>query len=348
MNVFLTGGTGFIGQPLTRALLARGWHVTVLVRKLASPQAQQIAQLGAYCVVGDVTNRESLRTGMEGADIVIHNAGHYELGLDAAKKQRMSAINVLGTDNVLGLALELGLQRTIYISSVVALGDTGPSLRDETFARQTACRSHYEQTKTAAHALAMHYQERGLPLITLCPNGVMGPNDHSPFGYFLRLYINRLLPPAAWAPNRVASFVYIDDLVQGIVLAAEKGRTGHTYILAGESEDQRAMLAVWGTQAGQCKVRCWLPTWVIKLLATPLEPILRTLGLPAFISREIAEATISTNYSSAKAQRELGWSYRSARAMWLDTFAGEYALLAQRRRRGLLARLQPGRGKWNQ
>lgn len=92
MKVFLTGGTGFIGQPLTKALLARGWKVVALVRKSDSPQAQALTNLGAQLAVGDITQRESMRAAMNGAEIVVHNAGHYEYGLDNAGKQRMQSI----------------------------------------------------------------------------------------------------------------------------------------------------------------------------------------------------------------------------------------------------------------
>ena len=77
MKVFLTGGTGFIGQPLTKSLLARGWNVVVLVRRPDSPLARALNQMGAQCVAGDVTDRESMRAGMTGADILVHNAGWY-------------------------------------------------------------------------------------------------------------------------------------------------------------------------------------------------------------------------------------------------------------------------------
>lgn len=117
MKVFLTGGTGFIGLPLTQALISRGWHVVALVRNPGSPQAQALMKMGTRCVVGDVTDRESMRTGMTGADIVVHNAAWYEIGITKKAQSLMQAINVTGTDNVLSLAQELGIPRTVYVSS---------------------------------------------------------------------------------------------------------------------------------------------------------------------------------------------------------------------------------------
>ncbi len=84
MQVFLTGGTGFIGQSLTQALLRRSWNVNALVRKPGSMPAQALSKMGAQLTAGDVTERESMRAAMNGAQVVIHNAGVYELGVDAA------------------------------------------------------------------------------------------------------------------------------------------------------------------------------------------------------------------------------------------------------------------------
>jgi nucleoside-diphosphate-sugar epimerase len=109
-------------------------------------------------------------------------------------KQRMHAINVGGTENVLSLAQELNVPRTVYVSSIVAFGETGRQQRDETFERQVPCTYAYEQSKTDAHVVARHYQQRGLPLIIVMPGQVIGPNDHSVWGYFARLYINHFCP----------------------------------------------------------------------------------------------------------------------------------------------------------
>ncbi len=342
MKVFLTGGTGFIGQSLTRELLARGWSVSALVRKPAAPSARALSKLGAQCVAGDVTDRESMRAGMSGADIVIHNAGHYEWGLNAAGKRRMHAINVIGTENLLSLALELGLPRSVYVSTVLAFGDTGQQLRDETFERQAPCRTWYEQTKTEAHAIARKYQQRGLPLIIVCPNGVIGANDHSVLGFFLRLYLNRMILPFAWSPDSIFSFVEVNDLAQGITLAAEKGRSGETYIFAGEPKSTREHLAIWTLRPGAFKVRGWLPAGLMAVSLWPFELLQRAAGLPAFMSREtVRGSTASLYYSSEKAQRELGWSHRSAQEMWLITMDGELELLARRKKRDLISRLKP-------
>jgi nucleoside-diphosphate-sugar epimerase len=341
VQVFLTGGTGFIGRPLTRALVARGWDVTALVRRPDSPEARMLEKFGARLAAGDVTDPASLRPAMRGADLVVHSAGRYEYGVDRARAQRMRAVNVDGTEHVLRLAHERDLPRTVYVSTVQAFGDSGPEPRDESFARRTPCRTAYERSKTDAHEIALRYQ-RSAPVVIVCPNAVIGPDDHSPWGYFLRLYINGAMPPMAWSPRTVHAPVHVDDLAEGIVLAAEKGRPGETYALSGEARTFREHLACWRRRPGACAPRLWLPAWLAAASFAPLEPLQRMLGLPAFISRETVRAgAASWHYRSDKARRELGWTYRPAETMWLETIDEELELLHAREDQSLLQRLRP-------
>jgi nucleoside-diphosphate-sugar epimerase len=342
MRVFLTGGTGYIGQALTKTMLARGWIVTALVRNPNTPQARALSTKGAQLATGDVTDRESMRAAMSGADLVVHSAGHWDYGVDQAGKARMQKTNVTGTDNVLGLALELGIPRTVYVSTVQVFGDSGTQPRDETFTRQAPCRTTYEKTKTAAHELARGYQHKGLPLVIVCPHAVIGANDHGIWGYVLRLYLNHAMPLVSWSPNAVQSAVYMDDLTEGVALAAEKGRIGETYLLCGEARTMREHFGYWRQRPGANIPSVWAPPWLMALSFTPLEPLLRLLGLPAFLSREsVAGGATNWYYVSDKAVRELGWTYRSAEAMWLAALDAEIALRPKRTGQSLLQRLKP-------
>ncbi|HLF01451.1 MAG TPA: NAD-dependent epimerase/dehydratase family protein, partial [Anaerolineales bacterium] len=241
MKAFLTGGTGFIGAPLTRQLVARGWPVTVLSRSGASPHP------AAKGVKGDVADKESLRAAMivAEAEVVIHNAGWYEIGIPKSKHDLMTAINVKGAENVLALAAELKIPKVIHISTTNALGDTGGVIVDETFERRAPILTHYERTKTEAHAIARRYQAEGLPLIIVCPAQVIGPGDHSAFGWFARLYVRGLLPPVVWGPDSRFTYGHVDDVAEGIALAAEKGRAGETYFLGDGVLSNRELVQVW-------------------------------------------------------------------------------------------------------
>jgi nucleoside-diphosphate-sugar epimerase len=341
MKVFLTGGTGFIGQPLTQALLKQGWEVIALVRNPESVQSRALQTMGATLATGDITDKASMLEAMSDADLVFHNAGHYEVGVNADGRKRMTAINELGTENVLSLALELKIPKTVYVSSAIVHGDTGDEIRDENFQRTTPFNSFYEQSKTKAHEIANKYKDQGLPLVTVCPNGVIGPKDHSPYGYFLRLYLNKLMPPMAWSPNDKMGLVHVDDLVAGMVLAADKGKVGETYILSGEAIDRRYMLQLWAQFPGSSKRHLWIPKPLAYWLFWAMEPLLRMLGLPAFISRETVSSSYTLNYSNAKARHELGWSHRTAKQAWADIITREMELLEAKKNQSLLSRLKP-------
>lgn len=320
MKVFLSGGTGFIGAPLTKALIRRGWQVTVLTRSGTSPDP------AATGVKGDVTDKESMRAAMSGTDVVIHNAGWYELGISTSAKAMMTAINVQGTANVLSLATGLKIPRIVYTSTTTALGDTGGAMVDESFTRVAPIITHYEQTKTEAHEIARKYQQQGSPVIIACPAQVIGPGDHSPFGYFVRLYVRGLLPPVIWAPEGAFTFGYVEDVAEGIALTAEKGRVGEMYILGRGTLTLRDVMPVWKRAVGGIAPFIWLPKRLAVAQGILVEPVLRLLGIPAFISREVvASAYVSFRYSSEKAKRELGWNPRSAEQAWIDTLRAEKA-----------------------
>ena len=326
MQVFLTGGTGFIGRPLTSALLRRGWNVTALVRDPASREAQALKRMGAALVKGDVldSGARTMRGAMRGAQVVIHNAGVYEIGITLAAAARMRAVNVQGTENVLRTALELGIPKVVYTSSIIAMGDTGGLLADENFQRCAPPLTRYEESKAEAHAIACAYQARGAPLVIVCPGQVIGPGDHSAFGQFARLYVRGLLPPAAWAPEAVFSMPHVDDVAEAMALAAERGQPGQSYILGGGQITMREMLDVWKRTPGGLKPFIWLPRPLALLNGLLAAPLLRLARQPVFFSREgVASAYVCARYSSAKAEQALGAHFRSPEQAWLDTLAAE-------------------------
>jgi nucleoside-diphosphate-sugar epimerase len=340
-RVFLTGGTGFIGRALVRALRDRGWEVDALVRDPGSGPARELDALGARLVRGDVTDAASLDRPMAAATLVIHNAGLYEYGLTRAQRARMQAVNVDGTRNVLRAARTRGIPRSVHVSSVVALGDSNGATRDESYVRTRAPATFYERTKAEAHQVALDLRREGLPLMTVLPAAVIGPDDHSAYGHFLRMWVNGVMPPIAWSPRAIATPVYVDDLAEGVALVAERGRPGEDYVLGGEAETMRAILRRWAREPGGLAPWVFLPAWLAVPAFAPAAPLLRRLGLPAFISAEtVAGAALDYDYSSAKARRELGWSPRDADELWRLTFEAERARRERLRERPLVERLR--------
>jgi len=119
---------------------------------------------------------------------------------------------VQGTDNVLGAALEAGIERTVYVSTVWTLGPSGTLpqssvSRDESQRHSGQYLAPYERSKAEAHKVALAYREKGLPLVIAMPNGVFGANDHSTFGYFLRMHLLGLMAPVGFGRDAVLSLV---------------------------------------------------------------------------------------------------------------------------------------------
>ncbi|MBN1371710.1 MAG: SDR family NAD(P)-dependent oxidoreductase [Anaerolineaceae bacterium] len=333
MKIFLTGGTGFIGRALTQTLLQRGWDVVVLVRKPDSLEAKAIQTLGGVLFHGDITDPDSMREAMQGADVVIHNAGWYEFGITRKMKGLMRTINVQGTVNTLDLAIELGVPKIIYVSSMVAYGATGDIIADENFQRQAPPQSWYEQTKTEAHDYAVKLQKQGAPIIIVCPVGVIGPGDHSNTGHLVRMYVRGVLPPVLWAPNGRCSHVYLDDVAEAMTRSVEYGRIGETYILSNGVMQHKDMVALWSRTPGGCKkTLLWMPNSMALLFSKIAERIERLLGLPVVFSSEFALATFARyQFSAAKAERELGMRFRSLEQAWFDTLKAERSIAKKNR-----------------
>lgn len=344
MKVFLTGGTGFIGQALVLKIRARGWPLTVLVRDPQSAPAQWITRQGATLVRGDVTEPAGLAAAMQGSDVLIHNAGVYELGADRATIDRMTQVNVGGTENVMAAAHEAGVGKVVYVSTVWALGPSGrtpaPSVpKDERWSDDGPYLSAYHRSKAEAHRVALRWRASGLPIVTAMPNGVMGANDHSIFGYFLRMTLLGQMAPVAWGEDAVYAFVDVHALAEGLCLAAEKAPPGEDYLFCGPRQATRELFDLWGRKTGKRVPRWYLPRWFMRPQMAAMEPLLRMAGLPAFMSRDAVDATRAhLDYSSAKAQRELGWTHPDISSMWDPIIQRERELMAARQ--GFLNKLR--------
>lgn len=330
VRTLITGGTGFIGRRLTSAALARGSVVFLLTRRPEGDAARALALRGARLLLGDVTDRESVRRALEVSrpQRVFHNAGWYELGISRRRRRQMRAVNVDGVENVLSLAAELGVERVIYTSSTTALGDTGGMVADEGFQRRAPVASWYEATQAEAHSLALRHQQSGEPVVIVAPAQVVGPGDHSTFGVMARLFLRRHLPPIGWAPQGAFTFAHVDDVAEAMLVAGERGRPGQVYFLSGETMTRRELMGVWKRLQGRTPVRVWLPRRLALAMSALAAPILRASGQTAFLSPEsVRSGFVSFRYTSAKAIGELGATFRPAAQAWEETMQSERALI---------------------
>ena len=229
-----------------------------------------------------------------------------------------------------------GTGKVVYVSTAWALGPSGrapgPSTpRDEAWSDEGPYLSAYHRSKAEAHRVALRWRAQGLPVVTAMPNGVMGTNDHSSFGYFLRLTLLGQMPPMAWGGDAVYALVDVNALAEGLCLAAEKARVGEDYLFCGPRQTLRELFDLWGRKTGKRVPRWYLPRWFMRPQMALMEPLQRLAGLPAFMSRDTVDATRAhLDYSSAKAQRDLGWTHPDTSSMWDAIIKRERELMAAR------------------
>jgi dihydroflavonol-4-reductase len=309
VKVFVTGGTGFIGGAVVRQLRARGDDVVALVRNPAKGAA--LEELGCTLVAGDLSDERAIRTGMAGCDAVIHAAAVYEVGIPASARQSMREANVGGTERVLGAALEVGVAKVVYVSTVGAFGNTDGRVVDETYEHPAeSFTSEYEKTKWEAHQVAKRLIGEGLPGVIVQPGGVYGPGDTSSIGVLLDQFLSGKMPLIPF-PELGICLTHVEDIAGGIILALDKGVIGEAYILSGPVTTVREAIGVVAAETGKKAPKHALPTGVMKAL-TPVGPLVgKLMGQPPNLRELISSADGVTFWAShEKATRELGYQPR--------------------------------------
>ncbi len=317
MKAFVTGGTGLIGRSVVRQLIERGYEVTALARSALS--AESLRELGAKVAFGDVTNAGTLRQAMRGSDVVLHIAGVYDYTPQGVAQ--CEAVNVEGTRNVLELAFELEIPRIVYTSTLAVFGDTHGELPDETYYAEGPFLSEYDRTKWLAHyQVAEALIAQGAPIIIVMPGAVYGPGDTSWLAEMMRLFHRGLLPILP-GPETVLTYAYVDDIAEGHILAAEKGRVGECYILAGPAVPLGEMVDFWAQLTGKRPPLAAVPARLVKGLAPVASRLQPALSLPQTFSGELV-GSLGVSYAgrSDKARAELGWRPRPLQTGMLETF----------------------------
>ncbi|MGL4388775.1 MAG: NAD-dependent epimerase/dehydratase family protein, partial [Brevinema sp.] len=228
--VFVTGATGHIGNVLVRELLKKGEAVRVLIR----PGSTEIPLEGLNVekVYGDIRNKEELTKAFEGASVVYHLAAI--ISIFPGINPELAEVNIQGAINVAEVCCELNIPKLVYTSSVHAIADHphGKAITEEVEISTTKAIGKYGRTKaTATLAILDMVKNKGLNAVLVQPAGVIGPFDYLPsqLGIVYNLLINGLFI----GMKGIYNYVDVRDVVNGIILASEKGRIGERYILSG-------------------------------------------------------------------------------------------------------------------
>ncbi|MEM8604159.1 MAG: NAD-dependent epimerase/dehydratase family protein [Cyanobacteria bacterium P01_H01_bin.121] len=310
-KVFVTGANGFTGSHLVKYLLARGDQVLGLMRRSSNHQRLESCDLER--IYGDITDRAIIEAALEGVEIVFHTAAYVELGLVDATE--MARVNVDGTLTLLEAAQQAGVKRFVYCSTIGVLGDTAGQVVTETFQRQQAgFSSAYDRTKYEAQQLVDQAAQAGLATVSLLPGGIFGADDPH-FGPVVQLYLRRRL----WVlpgGDRQTGIVHVDDLVEALCLAAERGTPGGRYIIIAGELTLREMFMILAEQTG-IAVPKEPPQALVRLLGNILDPLGRLTGWNPPLSRERVHYLYDrcVRVDASKARQELGWQPRSVREL---------------------------------
>jgi dihydroflavonol-4-reductase len=309
MRAFVTGGTGFIGGKVVRRLRERGDEVVVLVR--SAGRAAELAELGCELVEGDLTSTDAIRRGVQGCDAVFHIAAVYKVGIPASEREAMREANVRGTERVLDAAIEAGVERIVYVSTVGIFGNTHRKVVDETYHRDgEPFLSCYEETKYRSHEVALDRIAKGAPIVIVQPGGVYGPGDHSELGNFIDQARTGKLKMLMF-PKLGFNLVHVDDVAEGILLAHAGGKVGEAYVLGGEISTMGDLVRKVSDLSGRKAPTRVLPVPLIKM-AVPIGPLVgKLMGFPPNLGELIRSSDDVTYWATdEKARRELGYAPR--------------------------------------
>jgi dihydroflavonol-4-reductase len=312
----VTGATGFVGSAVARALLARGHRVRVLARP--NSDRRNIAGLAVEIAEGAMEDPRSLARAVAGCRYVYHVAADYRIWVPDPGP--MFRANVDGTRDLMTAALEAGAERVVYTSSVATLGLVpGGSADEETPSSLDDMIGPYKRSKFAAEEVARGLaRERGLPIVIVNPSTPVGPGDIKPTP------TGRLIVEAARGQmpafvDTGLNIVHVDDVAEGHLAAAEKGRIGERYILGGENMALAEILAEVAQAVGKRPPWLRVPHSVLFPVAIGAELAARVTGRDPFVTLDGVRMSRKKMYfTSEKASRELGYTPRPAREAIAD------------------------------
>lgn len=302
MRVAISGATGFLGSHLVRRFLADGHSVAALARSFE--KASQLPE-AADAVIGDIGDDEAVARLVDRAEIVIHTVSNFRVASGPPDSYRR--INVEGTRNILEAAFGANASRFVHCSTIGVHGDVKEIPADEDTPFNPG--DIYQETKLAAELEAKAAFEAGLPGVVFRPAGIFGPGDLR----FLKLFKavhNRSFRmfgsgETLWHP------VYIDDLVDGILLCGEHPHAlGRTYILAGDRYvTLNELVGRMAAALGVPPPGRHLPFWPLAAGAAVCETLFRPFGIdPPLHRRRVAFFVKHRAFSIERARRELGYA----------------------------------------
>jgi len=307
MKTFITGASGFVGSAVLRLLIEEGHTVVALVRP--SSDRSNLAGLPAEIVTGDLTDPDSYAAALVGCDFLFHVAADYRLWVP--KPDEMYETNVTGTRKLILAAVQAGVKRIVYTSSVATLGlnSDGAPADESTPVTLSDMIGHYKRSKFLAEAEVKRLvREQNLPVVIVNPSTPVGPRDirPTPSG---RVIIDAASGRIPAYVDTGLNLVDVDDVAVGHLLALNHGTVGRRYILGAQNMTLREFLTEVAIMAGQSPPKVRLPRALILPIAYLAEGWARLTrsGEPLITVDGVKLSKKKMFFSSERAERELGF-----------------------------------------
>ena len=317
MPLLVTGATGFIGTNLVRELVAQGESVRILRREWSNLLGLEGLSIEHH--IGDIRDYNSVREAIKGCKKVFHLAALLKIA--PFERERFYKINVLGSENIARAALEEGVEKMVFTSTIAAVGygtEENPATEATEF-NLRGFRLPYIETKRQGEEKILEYCKKGLPAVVVNPGYVFGPwHKKSGLNQFLTLAARGKL----WIYiGGGLSVVDVDDVVQGHILAMEKGRIGERYILSNHNMTYKEFMFIANEFCAKRPPRVKIPYILLLSMGYLGEVFGKLFGFNPQISSAVARFTKINHYvSSEKARQELGYTTTSLAESFKKTY----------------------------
>ena len=307
MRVLLTGGSGFLGSFVAEQLAAEGNVVRALVRPRSDRRVLERLP-GVEFTPGAIEERASLDVAVRGADAVVHVAGIVK----ARRPAEFFDVNAQGTKNLLEAAVQGGVRRFVYVSSLAAVGPSldGTPVPDDAEPRPV---THYGRSKLEAERAVLAAKD-DLHVTVVRPPLIYGPRDRETLAFFTSVR-NGVLPMTGDGTNTL-SVVYVEDCAAAIVRAlfAQEAPSGRTYFV----EDgavyvwREALAQIESALGRRAFVRFGMPMGVVKMAAAATQLWGKVTNRAQMLTLDKVNELTQPHWvcSGAGARRELGWEPR--------------------------------------
>lgn len=311
MNIFITGATGYIGNNLAKKLADDGNILHALCR---NENTSLLSHSNIKIFKGDITNTESIEKAIKDCEQVYHLAAYARVW--SKDLSTYYKLNVEGLKNVLDAARKFNVQKIVFTSTGGTLGPSGITPVKEDDKRIGEPFTEYEVTKTQAEILCKDYCNKyGMRIVMVNPPRIYGPGiitESNAVTRLIKLYMAGKWKIIPGDGKRTGSYVYIDDIVNGHILAMQNGRSGERYILGGVNASYNEFFELLAKITGKKISLIKLPVWAMMLAGNAMQLYTKITGKPPLLTPPwIKKYYYDWSLNSEKAQHELGYTYIS-------------------------------------